>query len=246
MRPVRKIRRVLAEIEHNSARSTRTVWSTLMGWNLFLSVPLAIPCALLLDGIVTRQIEIATATGRLFRQDDGSLSGVGMELGSSVVGWQQLRPYGEYSVTLETVARGWPAASHDSQPMARVEVSVIDPTPESREKHRAAVAWVLRNDPRTKGSADRKAMLVSLESPERGPTIVWWALAFNTLVCMPVLYAIGSLLVGVAWVCTSLVQQQVKAVRRARRRKGLCPRCSHRVDGNLWSGHCPECGEPLY
>lgn len=246
MKPVRKVRRFLAEIDHNSASSTKTVWSSLMGWNLLLSIVLGFPCALLLDRLVVREFAISTATGRLFRQSDDKLAGVAMDLDSTAIGWQQLRPYGEFKVTLKSVSNGWPAASHDSPRTVQTEVIVIDPRKESPDLERDAILKTLRTDGRTKGSNDRQTIVSTLERSNDKPHFIVWAFVFNSLVSAPVLYAIGSLVIGFFWVIAMLLEQRSKLIRRTRLSRGLCPRCCHSVEGNMWSGRCPECGEKLY
>ena len=90
------------------------------------------------------------------------------------------------------------------------------------------------------------ACLQLRDHPFSNPPILWGHLAFNSLIYWPIVYLAMGALIGMAWVVAAINEHRVKAIRKTLRAKGLCPRCKPRVDGNLWSARCPECGEPLY
>ena len=250
MNPFRRIRRKLRDIEYHSARSVRNPWRRAMGWNLGLSLLAGIACALDADRLIERSTELDCLRGRLFVGDGGRLDGYCFNpTGAAPSGWGQAKPYAEFVVTIGTSAWGWPSASRERAVTAAIELDRFDGVTPPTESDFAAVRSVLGRTTRGPWTEHRAIVLAAYDAARvdtAPPTLRVGHLLFNALVYWPIVYAVFSAAIGLTWVIVSLDALRRKASRKALRSRGLCPKCRHRVDGNLWSARCPECGEPLY
>lgn len=219
-----------------------------MSWNLGVSLVFAIPCAIAADRIIERRSTVASLTGRLFVDDLGRLDGYCLETAAPIQGWAQSRPWADFKIVVSEVAWGWPSASRSDPDFVGLNLTRFDDgQPDLRDL--AALRQVVARSSRNREAAVRTAIDARLQlGTQRSPvpTLRWGHLAFNALIFWPCVNAAVAAFIGIAWVIAALNEQRVKAIRKSLRAKGLCPRCKHYVDGNLWSARCPECGEPLY
>jgi len=247
--PLRAIHKTHRDIEYHSARHARTAWTLAMGWNFGLSLAAGVPCALVADALVHRTTPVATIKGRLFVDDAGALDGFVFVDDTRPTGWEQARPYAEFSLAIATSAHGWPSASREDVAVATLSTTHFDPARADPKREKATVRRIVDRALATRNASDRAVALDAIDridTPRTQPPLRWGHLAFNALIAWPVLYAVGSAGIGCTWVAHSILEFARTRRRRALRARGLCPACRHRVEGNLWSANCPECGEPLY
>ncbi|MSR29594.1 MAG: zinc ribbon domain-containing protein [Phycisphaerales bacterium] len=242
--------RSLRRIDYHSARTERNPWTRAMAWNLLLSLVAGIPGALATDWLVVRSTPIMTISGRLFVDDRGQLDGFALDSPLRMVGWEQARPYGEFSLSVQSMAWGWPSVSHELLASATLSITRFDgAASDGSGRDRAVVASIVERCMRPRAEVDRSLVLSAMNRADdgraRGPLRLG-SLLFNALVEWPIIYGAGAAGIWLVWVGAALAQVARTLRRRRLRARGRCPRCGHQVDGNLWSARCPECGEPLY
>ena len=220
-----------------------------MGWTFLLALVAGLPCALLADSFIHRATTVVVIDGRLFVNDRGQLDGFALHGTGTPEGWEQARPYGEFAVTVTNDAWGWPSASREDPAATQLSVKRFDALGANVGREREAIRRVVDRALMLRVDIDRRLVLASFDAAtgtRKQPPLELIHLAFNTLIAWPILYAIGSAVIFMAWVAHGLRAHAQTTHRRSLRARGLCPACRHRVDGNLWSAKCPECGEPLY
>lgn len=253
--PIARLRRRLALIHYYSAKPPRTKWSRWLGANLWVSLALAFPAALVLDAAVVREAVVgAVDDGQIWVEparpgSAASESPLGARLvagGTRASTWSDARPYATFTVRMMERWRGWPASSRDEEKFALLKVAPLEglQARRSNAEELQAVAKALREAGRSELSA---RVLRDTDPTARAPApIRWGALIFNALVAWPIMAAAGCAGIGLAVLSDAFLRVRGARVRAERIRKGVCPVCRYDIRASTWTSQCPECGELLY
>lgn len=253
--PIARLRRRLALIDYYSAKPPRTKWSRWLGANLWVSLALAFPAALVMDALVVRETVVgAVEDGQVWIEPVrmgappwASPLGARLVAGGTRAGtWSDARPYATFTVKPMARWRGWPASSRDEETFAMLKVVPLEGLQQRRgdSEERQVIARALRDAGRSELSA--RVLRDADPAARPGVPIRWAALTFNALVAWPIIAAIGCAAIGMLAVGEGFLRTRGARIRAERIRKGVCPVCRYDIRGSVWTSQCPECGELLY
>jgi hypothetical protein len=244
---------MLRRMRYYSAAQERTGWSRAADAALFISLGLAIPATWLCD----RQIEdvetLASVSGTLTVQPDGSfiarVSNPEERLGEGP-GMADENFWGFFRADVDRIKRGFPLTTSHVTRKPVVSVWPRQDRPQLRESDvdaRQGSAFyedVIR--PAVEASSRPEAIAVAhwFRYPDPARTEPQWgAWAAGVMLWWVSLFAIGSVLILVARLATFGFLRQKAVKELALSAQGRCPFCGYDLRGLEFSERCPECGE---
>lgn len=247
---LQRTRRWLQDIEYYSATRRQNRWDRLMSRSLIWSLGVGFLAALLLNWTVVRRDQAGSLLGKLYYTDDEKLVAEPTNPDPQSQAWKGVRLYATFTAIAETASWGWPAASRVSEGGVRFETSRVGEWSAYEFEERNAMIHALEVEAvraaRLQVTGQLNTRVLGLLRVEPRVSYQWWGLIFNAFACWPILYGIAALGIVVARAASLLLRERTSQIRQSRRARGLCPHCSHSVEGNIGSLRCPECGEVLF
>ncbi|MEM7228558.1 MAG: hypothetical protein AAF432_07055 [Planctomycetota bacterium] len=250
MNLIRRIRRSWRRIEYYSARKQQTVWTRASDVAFVLSLLLALPCTILTQSIIVRDVEQIAVQGAIESLvDTGEIIARLTEEDRNVSASLTGRSVGTFFVRATDECAGWPFAMRIRPQAATLDLDLfaspqrqIDVTlPEDDPMHEAIAAEVL-----VRSDSELALRWHARTSPERlrtqrvlrswvANTFIWWVmLVFATAV-----------VVRIARVIVLVFESSRAAIWSKRLKRGACVECGYDLRGLEFNERCPECGSLL-
>jgi hypothetical protein len=240
------IRRRLRLVSYYSAARRRTRWTRLANGALVLALLLAAPAMLAAESLVERREVVREIRGIIVGGPDEALVARVHDESRSARLWRdEANPYGEWSVNVATVRRGWPAATSIGRSAAALEVVVFD---EGRTRAdadiaagapiRAAIGLALD----VAGESALAAEVAAGPPPATATQRRWLAAIVGSLVWWAALYGAGLVVIGLLRLASMHAAGARHGRRAERRAANRCAVCDYDLTGLEYHARCPECG----
>lgn len=233
-----RLRRKLRDIRRNSARREEDAWTRASdGW-LLVSLPLAVCVTALLAWTVRSDETVKRAAGTVMRTPGGALVAVFGPTSDEIVLTSTFVDAIEVHERRE--AGGWPfrvwehhhapqVVQWDGTGWQPIKLAGFDETI-SAIRH---------------GLSEGHPRLLQRITEEPVHRVHYVALAGITAMWWIALMPLGVLAILALRFGTGVATATAGTRRRARRERGLCPRCGYPTRGLEFASACPECGEML-
>ncbi len=257
----RYVQEKLRLIRYYSAPRRRTKLTRFVDVALIAAIVFALPATYLCDVSVRQESLIIVR--------DGELSRVGGDEVLATILNPEINfrartdvPYGEFSIKLIELQRGWPLKSTYEQTRVILDLNEYDKPGVQRDVHLDEDNPLRKEILRAIDSAKYSELSMSQGDGEEiaalrtGYTNLidnWredsvgidrrlWGWVINTVAWWLMLSAVFSLMAAALWVLLLIFLHNQQLLASQRHQEGLCANCGYNLYGLDFHGRCPECG----
>ncbi len=237
-----RLRRHLRLITYYSSSRRRSAWTRGRDRVLLFTPLVAVGAVLLGEALVVRTVTVRDVPGKLYRDSTGPVVAtvLGPERGARRAEGQ---PFGEWTISVMSVERGWPFASSRLARPPRLLLNLYDEAGIRNEDQVAADAPERHAIRAALASSEERALATAWRRQQPRETGRYW---LRTAVDTVILWLLLSLLVVVLTptlaIAVAVAEGRRREVEATRRTGGRCHVCEYDLRGLEFRDRCPECG----